>query len=97
MIRIVRDSSPVGESFVLSELRSENREKCSWLRENAHPDDKHYNFMLYDGTELIGGATGYIAYDWYFLELLYIKTEYRGRKSGCGLLSESNDSPSNAT
>lgn len=88
MIRIVRDSSPVGESFVLSELRSENREKCSWLRENTHPDDKHYNFMLYDSTELIGGAAGYIAYDWYFLELLYIKTEYRGRKSGCELLSE---------
>ena len=88
MFHITQNDNFDEERQILLRLKKENREKCSWLQKNPDFDNKHYNFMLFDDTKLIGGATGHIAYDWYFLELLYIEKEYRGRKMGSKLLSE---------
>ena len=88
MLHIVQEYCFDRETLILSRLKEENREKCSWLRENPDSNNKHYNFMLFNDTELVGGATGYIAYDWYFLELLHIEKTYRSKRLGSKLLIE---------
>lgn len=49
---------------------------------------QHYNFLIYDGENLIGGAIEYLSYRWYFLELLHIQKEYRGKNFGKRLFCE---------
>lgn len=52
------------------------------------PNEEKNNFLAFDGGNLIGGAIGYIQYNWYFLDLLYIDEEYRGQDIGTNLLKQ---------
>ena len=91
MLRIIQESDSEQENLILSRLKADNRDMCRWLQEHPISDDNHYNFMLYDETELVGGATGCITYDWYFLELLHIEKTYRGKGLGVKLLRKIED------
>ncbi|WP_289466263.1 hypothetical protein, partial [Klebsiella pneumoniae] len=58
-------------------LRKNNIDKCEWIKNNITSDinipiQEEKNFLVFDEDELIGGAIGYITYNWYFLDLLYV-------------------------
>ena len=79
------------KDIVHSNLRKNNIEKCQWLKNNISSDiniknTKDSNFLAFDNDKLIGGAIGYIEYNWYFLDLLYIDEDYRRQSIGTKLI-----------
>ena len=82
-IKKVEDSK--FEKVIGTKLHKFNRENCEWILANTkeNPTDTNYcNFAVYDSGKVIGGAVGYIAWKWYFLDKLWIEEEHR--KSGIG-------------
>ena len=43
---------------------------------------------MYDNDKLVGGAVGFVEYNWYFLDLLYIDEEYRSQTIGTKLIKQ---------
>lgn len=81
------------KTYIHQKLRQENQTKCPWLQKNAPSDIRisdqiEQNFIIYDNEKLVGGALGYIRYNWYYLEILWLDPEYRGRKIGSELLEK---------
>lgn len=93
MIIIKNDNNNDLKNIIHTNLRKNNIEKCEWLKNNV-PEDitleckKTCNFLAFDDNELIGGAIGFIEYNWYFLDLLYVNEEYRGMDVGTNLIKE---------
>ena len=72
---------------ILERLSKNNREKCQWLRE--HPSEaRQHNFVALQEDRLIGGAMGYIAYNWYVLDLFFVEEEQRGNGIGTELIRQ---------
>lgn len=93
MITIKNDNNIEMKNIIHTNLRKNNREKCEWLKNNISADInvsniKNCNFLVYDNDKLIGGAIGFIQYNWYFLDLLYIDEEYRGQNIGTSLIKQ---------
>ena len=93
MIKIVNDNNIEMKNIIHTNLRKNNREKCEWLKNNTSADikisgTKTSNFLAFDNDRLVGGAIGFVEYNWYFLDLLYIDKEYRGKDIGTNLLKE---------
>lgn len=91
MITIKNDNNKLMKDIVHSNLRKNNIEKCQWLKDNISSDITvsntiDSNFLAFDNDKLIGGAIGYIEYNWYFLDLLYIEENYRGQNIGTKLI-----------
>lgn len=91
MITIKNDNNKQMKDIVHSNLRKNNIEKCQWLKDNISSDITvsntiDSNFLAFDNGKLIGGAIGYIEYNWYFLDLLYIEENYRGQNIGTKLI-----------
>lgn len=68
-------------------LRAYNRKKCKWIHDNekeipSNDERKYKNFIVYDDETLVGGAIGFIEYNWYFLDKLYVNENYRNKKIG---------------
>lgn len=87
MILIKNNNSIKLQNAIHKELRSYNRRHCKWIYDNENEipssDEKKYNnFIVYDDEILIGGAIGFIEYEWYFLDKLYIDEKYRGNGIG---------------
>jgi len=96
MITIKIDNNEEMKNIIHTNLRKNNREKCVWLRNNTPADIKisdikNCNFLAFDNDKLIGGAIGFIQYNWYFLDLLYIDEKYRGQDIGTNLLKQIED------
>ena len=90
MITIKNDNNIEMKNIIHTNLRKSNREKCEWLKNNTFADIKisdikNSNFLAFDNDKLIGGAIGFIQYNWYFLDLLYVDEEYRGQDIGTKL------------
>lgn len=93
MIKIVNDNNIEMKNIIHTNLRKNNREKCEWLKNNTSADikvsgTKTSNFLAFDNDRLVGGAIGFVQYNWYFLDLLYIDEEYRGQDIGTNLLKQ---------
>ena len=93
MIKIVIDNDKKLKNEIDVGLTKFNREKCEWLKVNSdivvdEYQEKEFNFLAYDDNKLIGGAIGFVKYDWYFLDMLYITEEYRNIKIGTMLINE---------
>jgi GNAT superfamily N-acetyltransferase len=93
MIKIIADNNKKLKNKIDIGLTEFNREKCEWLKRNSNNgvdeyQEKEFNFLVYDDNKLIGGAIGFIQYDWYFLDMLYIDEKYRKRKIGTSLINE---------
>lgn len=91
MITIKNDNNKQMKDIVHSNLRKNNIEKCQWLKDNISSDITvsntiDSNFLAFDNDKLIGGAIGYIEYNWYFLDLLYIDEDYRRQSIGTKLI-----------
>ena len=96
MIKIIIDNDKKLKNEVDVGLTKFNREKCEWLKNKSDSvvdeyQEKEFNFLAYDDNKLIGGAIGFIQYDWYFLDMLYINEEYRKRKIGTNLINKIED------
>ena len=81
------------KNIIHTNSRRNNREKCEWLRNNTPSDIKipdiiSSNFLAFDNDKLIWGAIGFLQYNWYFLDLLYINEEYREKYIGTNLLKQ---------
>lgn len=93
MIIIKNDNNIEMKKEIHTKLRKNNIEKCEWLKNNISEDINitnkvDVNFLAFDNEKLIGGAIGFIEYNWYFLDLLYIDEEYRGRDIATELLEK---------
>ncbi len=72
---------------LLTRLKAYNRSHCQWLAAHPAPQEQH-NVFAFDGDTPIGGAVGYVAYNWYMLDLLYVHEEYHGQHIGTKLLGQ---------
>lgn len=91
MIIIKNDNNKQMKDIIHTNLRKNNREKCEWFKNNSSTDinvlnTKDSNFLVFDNDKLIGGAIGFVKYNWYFLDLLYIDEAYRGHGIGTSLI-----------
>lgn len=92
MIVIKEDNDIKKKEIVHTNLRKSNIEKCKWFRLHETADvniplEEERNFLVYDNNNLVGGAIGYIKYNWYFLDLLYVNEDYRGKDIGTSLIN----------
>ncbi len=93
MITIKNENDIKFKKIINTRLRKNNMKKCSWFKDNISEDInissvKNNNFLAFDNDKLIGGAIGFVEYNWYFLDLLYIDEEYRNRNIGTNLIKE---------
>ena len=93
MIIIKNDNNEKLKNEIDSKLCAFNRQHCEYFskKANANKDEyeeKEQNFIVYDDTKVIGGAIGFVKYNWYFLDLLYIDEKYRGQNIGTNLLKQ---------
>ena len=59
------------EEEIGKQLHQFNKKNCEYIQKNSterHTNTKKYNIAIYDKERLIGGAIGFIRYEWYFLE-----------------------------
>lgn len=90
-IKIIKNNDKQFEKELGLNLHRFNKENCKYIDE--HSDNKHnnkivINFAVYDKDELIGGASGWIQYQWYFLDQLWINEKYRKHKIGSKIIKE---------
>lgn len=93
MIIIKEDNDIKKKEIIHRDLRKSNIDKCEWIRNNETidiniPIEEEKNFLAFDGNKLIGGAIGNINYNWYFLDLLYVNENYRGKDIGTTLINK---------
>lgn len=93
MIIIKNENNIKLKNIIHTKLRKNNMEKCKWLKDNVSEDItvskvKNNNFLVFDNNKLIGGAIGFVEYNWYFLDLLYVNEEYRKRNIGTNLIKK---------
>lgn len=93
MLIIKNDNNNECKNIIHTNLRKNNIKKCKWLKNNVSenielPTIKQKNFLAFDDNKLIGGAIGFIEYNWYFLDLLYLNEEYRGKNIGTKLIKK---------
>ena len=93
MLTIKNENDIKFKKIIDTRLRKNNIEKCSWFKDNISEDInissvKNNNFLAFDNDKLIGGAIGFVEFNWYFLDLLYIDEEYRNRNIGTNLIKE---------
>lgn len=93
MIVIKKENDNEFKNIIHTKLRKNNIEKCKWLKDNVSEDInvssiENSNFLVFDDNLLVGGAIGFIEYNWYFLDLLYVDEEYRKRNIGTNLIKE---------
>lgn len=91
MIILKNDNDINNKNIIHTKLRRNNLDKCEWLNKNVPNDIKvsdtiQNNFLAFDDKKLIGGAIGFVQYNWYFLDLLYIDKEYRNKNIGTKLI-----------
>ncbi len=93
MIVIKNENDNKFKNIIHTKLRKNNIEKCKWLKDNVSWDInvssiENSNFLVFDDNLLVGGAIGFIEYNWYFLDLLYVDEKYRKRNIGTNLIKE---------
>lgn len=93
MIVIKNENDNKFKNIIHTKLRKNNIEKCKWLKDNVSEDInvssiENSNFLVFDDNLLVGGAIGFIEYNWYFLDLLYVDEKYRKRNIGTNLIKE---------
>ncbi|WP_125768454.1 GNAT family N-acetyltransferase [Lapidilactobacillus wuchangensis] len=81
MIRIQENNAEAGKQAIIANLIQNNAEKSPWLKAHGSGIVAH-NFLAYADQQQIGGATGLVQYDWYFLELLQVDAAFQ--KQGVG-------------
>lgn len=92
MIVVKNDNDIEIQKEIHKNLRAYNREKCKWIYDNESSipskDEKEYsNFVVYDDGNLIGGAIGFIEYEWYYLDKLWVSEKYRSKGIGTMLIN----------
>ncbi len=90
MLKIKSNKDEEFDKIIRTNLRKFNKSKCQWMKDNLPdiPEDDYYNFAVYDDGKLVGGATGIIQFDWYFLEELWIDEKYRNNHVGTMLIEK---------
>ena len=87
MIKITENNEEKYKKYVLDGLVANNQRKCEWFKENATKDDEiDHNFLVFDDGKIVGGAIGYVLYDWYYLDLLWIEDSYQHKSIGTSLI-----------
>ncbi|MBQ4558460.1 MAG: GNAT family N-acetyltransferase [Clostridia bacterium] len=93
MISIISNNDEIYKKSIHFKLRKNNIEKCDWIKNNISQDinlpiTKQQNFLAFDEDKLVGGAIGYIEYNWYFLDLMYVDEFYRSQYVGTSLIKK---------
>lgn len=89
MLKIEVSDKKEFQEYVWNGLVASNEKKCQWFQKNpASGANEYKNFFAFDEGKLIGGAIGFILYEWYFLEGLWIKDSYQSQKVGTSLMKK---------
>lgn len=86
MIKIEKSSNKKFRKLIFKNLSENNKEKCQWFKNNDTEDEKDTIFIVRDQNVVVGGAVGYVLFDWYFLDFLWIKDNYRKKGLGTELI-----------
>ena len=91
MIEFRRDDGIKERQAIHARLGKYNREMCPWLKDHSPLQDperkpEYADFLAFDDGRLIGGIVGFVAYNWYFLDLLYVEEAYREQDVGTRLI-----------
>ncbi len=87
-ISVVKDQK--FRDLIRQNLHNYNRKNCSWILNNSKetPSQINYhNIAIYDENKLVGGSSGYIAWQWYFLDEFWIDEKYRKRGIGTKIIN----------
>ena len=84
MLQIAEDRAGLYDAHILARLKTCNASRCDWLR--THSGTEAHSFIALDDDRFAGGAVGYVQYNWYFLDLLFVEAPYRGQRIGSALL-----------
>ncbi len=80
------------KQYIRERLHIYNREKCAYIAQNSEiePSNEFQNchVILKQDETIIGGAIGHIAYDWYFLDDLWVEESYRKQGLGTKLIKK---------
>ncbi len=90
-LKIELDNKKDVEGYVKFNLHKYNQQNCRYIRENssyAHNNKINGDFIIYDNDRIIGGALGYIIWNWYHLTDFYISEEYRNKGIGKQVIQE---------
>lgn len=88
-ISIKKDNCNEVEHFVKLNLHKYNQKNCDYIKHHSsydHNNTINGDFMIYDHDKIIGGALGYIRFEWYHFTDFYIDEEYRGQGIGSEMI-----------
>ncbi len=90
MINFISGNNKFLDEQIANKLRMFNKEKKEWFKKQGNKS-KQQSFYVFDGDFLIGGAVGFVRYNWYFLDFLFVMEKYRKQKFGTKLLHQIED------
>ncbi len=90
MIKIESKNNSKLKNEIEVKLGNFNKSQRDWFKNKAY-QVQNKNFYAFDDDKLIGGAIGYIKYNWYYLDLLFIEEIYRKNGIGSKLLKQIED------
>ena len=92
MIKIEASNQKDLQEKIWSSLVASNKQKCQWFQKNPISEaNEAKNFYAFEDGKLSGGAVGYILYESYFLELLWVDDACRLQKVGTSLMKQVED------
>ena len=84
MISIIKSNDKQLKKEITNRLHIFNKENNEWLK--THSNTKYINFFAYDNKKLIGGAIGYVIYNWFYLDMLFVDSLFQRQGIGTMLM-----------
>ncbi len=85
MIKFECVNSEKLDKEILKKLKDFNRNHNEWFN-SRKSKIKNKSFFAFEGNKLIGGAVGYVEYNWYYLYILFVEEKYRKQGVGSQIL-----------
>lgn len=94
MANIEIDNTQEFDQFIRKEIMKYNKQKCEWIKQNS--GETHYAKGKIGGSiteekKIIGGAILEKAFDWLYIEKLWIKEEYRNKRLGTQIIKKTEE------
>lgn len=89
-MKIITVKNQKFRNLIRRNLHKYNRNNCDWILKNSKetPSEiKYHNIAIYDENKLVGGSSGYIAWQWYFLDEFWIDEKYRKKGIGTKIIN----------
>lgn len=90
MIRFACENNEALDQEIATRLGEFNKSQTDWFSNHPHKS-KNKSCYAFDGDKLVGGAVGFVRYNWFYLDLLFVEEAYRKQRIGSQLLRQIED------